>query len=181
MNRFLTQSDLSVLRALLAAEAPLPIHGLSHAAGVSVDAAATAIHHLAEAGCEIDRHPQHGHRLTDASIECWSDYIEAARMRRFGRRVLVYRRTASTQDVARHLIAGVAQPGDFDGYVIAADHQTAGRGRLGRTWHSRTGDQLLLTAIVADTPHPPDRLMLAAAVAVSRCVESFIGRSVELR
>jgi BirA family biotin operon repressor/biotin-[acetyl-CoA-carboxylase] ligase len=181
MNRLLSQDDLVVLRVLLHAEAPLSVHALSHAAEVSIETATAAISRLSDAGCRFDRHPQHGHKLLTTGIECWSDYLESADMLRFGRRVSVYRQTSSTQDAARRLIAGIAVAGQFDGHIIAADHQTAGRGRLGRTWLSQPGEQLLLTAIVADTPHPPDRLMLATAVAVSRCVERLRSRPVELR
>jgi len=181
MGRYLTDLDLSVLEAMLDAASPMPAYALSRTVHASPHAAAAAIERLTAAGCRFDHHPQHGSRLLETSLGCWSDFLECRRRRRFGRRTLVYRRTASTQEVARQLIAGAAESGDFDGYLVAADHQTAGRGRLGRTWRSRPGDQLLVTAIIADRPHPTDRLMLTAAVAVSRCVESFTGRPVELR
>ena len=43
--------------------------------------------------------------------------------------------TTSTNDAAKKW----AQEGAPDGAVVIADHQTAGRGRLGRTWHSPPG------------------------------------------
>jgi len=180
MTRYLESDDLDVLQALLEADQPLPAHALSRATHLPAAQVSTALTRLAHAGCALDRHPQHGTRLIEASLNCWSEYIES-RSHRFGRRTLVYRRTASTQDIARRLIAGAADPADFDGYLVTADHQTAGRGRLGRQWRSRPGDQLLLTAVLADRAHPTDRLMLAAAVAVSRCVETWLARPVELR
>jgi len=181
MSRYLSDLDLAVLATMLSHADPLPAHALGRAVNASPHDAAAAIERLAHAGCRFDHHPQHGSRLIDAALSCWSEFVESRRRRRFGRRTLVYRRTASTQDVARRLVAGAADPGDFDGYLVVADHQTAGRGRLGRTWQSRPGDQLLLTAVIADQPHPTDRLMLAAAVAVSRSIETFLPRPVELR
>ena len=159
----------------------MPIHALSHAAEVSIETATATIGRLSDAGCRFDRHPQHGQTLLTTGIECWSDYLESADLSRFGRRVSVYRQTSSTQDVARRLIAGTERTAELDGHIIVADHQTAGRGRLGRAWLSQPGEQLLLTAIVADAPHPPDRLMLATAVAVSQCMERLLSRPVELR
>lgn len=48
-----------------------------------------------------------------------------------GSRVIVYETTTSTNDCALRL--------GGDGTVIVAEAQTAGRGRHGRTWHSRPG------------------------------------------
>ena len=51
--------------------------------------------------------------------------------------------------------------------VAVADHQTAGRGRLGRTWEAPRGASLLLSVLL--TPSlPPGRLhLVTAAVALS--------------
>lgn len=52
-----------------------------------------------------------------------------------GREVIVYRETASTNDVVRHL----GESGCAEGTVVFAETQTAGRGRQGRTWYSSEG------------------------------------------
>ena len=53
------------------------------------------------------------------------------------------------------------------GCVAVADHQTAGRGRLGRTWEAPPGANLLCSVLLAPDL-PPERLHLAvAAVAVA--------------
>jgi BirA family biotin operon repressor/biotin-[acetyl-CoA-carboxylase] ligase len=61
---------------------------------------------------------------------------------------------ASTQDVARELPIGS---------VVVADHQSAGRGRLDRSWQSPPGTALLASFVVA--PHPV--LSLACGVAAA--------------
>ncbi len=50
-----------------------------------------------------------------------------------------------------------------DGTVFVADRQTAGRGRLGRTWHSAPGLGLWFTVALAGSP---EGLSFAAALAV---------------
>jgi len=61
---------------------------------------------------------------------------------------------SSTQDVARTLPIGS---------VVVADHQTAGRGRLDRSWESRRGGALLASFVL-----PPNPLLsLAAGVAAA--------------
>jgi BirA family biotin operon repressor/biotin-[acetyl-CoA-carboxylase] ligase len=72
---------------------------------------------------------------------------------------------ASTNDLASER----ARAGAPAGLVIAADAQTAGRGRLGRTWHSPAGDYLYLSILLrpalAPTEIPPLTLLVGGAVA----------------
>jgi BirA family biotin operon repressor/biotin-[acetyl-CoA-carboxylase] ligase len=72
----------------------------------------------------------------------------------------------STNDVARAW-AGEGAP---HGATVSADHQTAGRGRLGRSWTAAPGDSLAMSVVVR-VAWPPERVgwvALAAAVAVAR-------------
>ena len=77
----------------------------------------------------------------------------------------------STSDLAAERARGGAPAG----LVIAADAQTAGRGRLGRSWHSPAGDNLYLSLLVrparAAAEVPP--LTLLAGAAVARAVEAL--------
>lgn len=45
-------------------------------------------------------------------------------------------------------LAEAAAQGEVEGLVIAADHQTAGRGRLGRTWTAPPGSALLTSFLL---------------------------------
>ena len=62
---------------------------------------------------------------------------------RFGD-VRLLEETGSTMDVAVGLAAG----GAGEGLVVAADFQTAGRGRLDRSWEARPGDGLLVSVLL---------------------------------
>lgn len=63
------------------------------------------------------------------------------RTRRLGRTLVVRDATASTNDdVWDGLAAGAAE-----GFTVIADTQTAGRGRLGRRWHTAPGRSLALS------------------------------------
>ncbi len=69
------------------------------------------------------------------------------RTRRIGRCIEYVDSTTSTNDEAwQHVEAG-----DADGLVVFAEHQSAGRGRFGRTWHSPRGASLLCSVAVLDT------------------------------
>ena len=61
---------------------------------------------------------------------------------------------------------------DPEGALVVADHQTAGRGRLGRTWEDVPGRSLLVSVLLRpSTPMPiwPE-LSLVAGEAVARAV-----------
>ena len=75
-----------------------------------------------------------------------------------------------------------AADGAPDGSVIAADEQTAGRGRRGRRWHSPEGG-LYLSYIVRpiDTLPRPSLLTLAAGVAAARAILQVTGLRVRLK
>ena len=72
-----------------------------------------------------------------------------------------------------------ARAGAPEGLVAVADHQTAGRGRLGRTWAAPPGASLLASVLLR--PHlPPDSLhLVTAAVALAASDACRSGAGVE--
>lgn len=94
------------------------------------------------------------------------------RTKRFGRTLHVLQETTSTNHEATKL----AQQGAPDGTVLVAETQTAGKGRLGRSWYSPPGDNLYCSVILRN--QPADNLTgwlsvipLLSAVAVARAVQ----------
>ncbi len=72
---------------------------------------------------------------------------------------------------------------DPEGATVAAEHQTAGRGRLGRTWEDAPGKAILLSVLLRpDAPMPlwPE-LSLVAGNAVAAALRSETGLDVSLR
>ncbi|MBN2131809.1 MAG: biotin--[acetyl-CoA-carboxylase] ligase [Sedimentisphaerales bacterium] len=99
------------------------------------------------------------------------------RTRRIGRKVLVYDRTASTNDVA----AEYARNPDHDGLVVFAEEQTTGRGRNGAAWHSRHGDSLLFSVVLIDCKVKSELLPLTAAVAVADAIGQVGGHQARIK
>jgi len=77
----------------------------------------------------------------------------------------------STNDRAREL----AVTGAPHGTVVAAERQTAGRGRQGRTWSAPQGRALTLSVLVRLEPPELEALPLAVAVAVAEACEALAG------
>src|SRR5262245_49264776 len=69
-----------------------------------------------------------------------------------------------------------------EGALVVADHQTAGRGRLGRSWEAPAGTALLFSTLLKPPPerHVPE-LSLVAGIAVADTLERALGLSVQLK
>ncbi len=101
----------------------------------------------------------------------------------FGRRIHWLDTTTSTNDVAAHL-AGL---GAAEGTTVAADAQTAGRGRLGRTWFSPPGAGLYVSIVLRPSgdlstrSNPSAFLTLASGVAIAEGVRTSTGLPAEIK
>ncbi len=99
------------------------------------------------------------------------DLADALATERFGRPVRSFASCPSTNSEA----TAWARAGAPEGALVLTDHQTAGRGRLGRTWDDAEGQNLLLS-VVLRPPLPPSRLglvTLAGGVAVAEAVAAW--------
>lgn len=74
---------------------------------------------------------------------------------------------ADAMDLARH--------GAPEGVVVVADHQTAGRGRAGRTWSAPPGASLLTSVLLRPPAEVADGCTMAVALAASEAVEQVAG------
>jgi BirA family biotin operon repressor/biotin-[acetyl-CoA-carboxylase] ligase len=103
-----------------------------------------------------------------------ADRIKAAlKTRRIGRKILVYNRTSSTNDIA----AEYARNKGNDGLAVFAEEQTAGRGRAGSRWYSGRLDSILCSILLADCKLNGELLSLTCAVAVAES----IGKSAKIK
>lgn len=94
-------------------------------------------------------------------------------------RVVALAETGSTNDDALRLAAAGAPHGT----VVVADLQTAGRGRLGRTWWSESGTTLLASWVMRPA-EPPERwppITLACGVAAAEVLRRLSGLAVSLK
>lgn len=85
----------------------------------------------------------------------------------------------STNKTAKEL----ALSGADEGTVIVANAQTGGRGRLGRSFYSPAGTGLYFSIILRPDFAPNQNLLItpAAAVAVSRAIESVAGINTNIK
>jgi len=86
---------------------------------------------------------------------------------------------AELDSTNRHLL-DAARGGAPTGLVTVADLQTAGRGRLDRTWEATAGSSLLVSVLVP-TAGDPATVVMAAAVALARAVSEVAGVAAALK
>src|SRR5690348_11196658 len=89
---------------------------------------------------------------------------------------------ASTGSTNVDLLARLAaDPGTPEGQVLVAEEQTAGRGRLGRTWTSLPGASLTFSMLLRPASVPATRrgwLPLLTGVAVTSAIRAVTDGSV---
>src|SRR5437763_9636755 len=86
------------------------------------------------------------------------------------------RRLGELDSANRHALE-LARQGVPEGLVVVADHQTAGRGRLGRSWEAPPGSSLLMSVLLRPSL-APERLHLttvAVALAAADACEEVAG------
>ena len=111
--------------------------------------------------------------------------LSAAAARRAGLgRLLHTASTGSTNDD----LAVAARRGDRTPAVLVADHQTAGRGRLGRRWSDTaggaggsTGSLLASFRLPAPIAGAPDRAAAVSAAALAAAAQALAGSGAEVR
>ena len=85
--------------------------------------------------------------------------------------------TGSTNADAMEL----ARQGEPEGIVLVADHQTAGRGRAGRSWTAPSGAGLLVSVLLRPPVAVMDLCTMAVGVSAAEAVEAVAGFSPRLK
>lgn len=91
--------------------------------------------------------------------------------------VFWYPEIGSTNDRA----AALADRGADEGCLVLADAQTAGRGRLGRTWASPPGAGVYASVILRPAADVTPLVTLAAGVAIAEGIEAATGLAPRLK
>ncbi|HEY7745517.1 MAG TPA: HTH domain-containing protein, partial [Desulfuromonadales bacterium] len=118
---------------------------LSQSLGVSRTAVWKQVRQLRELGYTIEAVTSRGYRLAGTPDTLIPTEIQSGlETRRIGREVVYYETTDSTNLRAHDL----GEAGAAEGTVVIADRQTAGKGRLGRSWISPPGVNLYVSVLL---------------------------------
>ncbi|MFW6132948.1 MAG: biotin--[acetyl-CoA-carboxylase] ligase [Planctomycetota bacterium] len=144
---------------------------LASAAGVDRAGLDAALDELRRGGWKAACEPGRGVRLVRPVRPAAVLVERELHTRRVGRGVLCFDAVDSTNDVA----AAAAPQGDADGLCVLAEFQRRGRGRMGRSWVSPHGANLLMSVLLCDPLPPREALTVAAGLSVADGIEHVCG------
>jgi BirA family biotin operon repressor/biotin-[acetyl-CoA-carboxylase] ligase len=165
-----TSSAERILARLRASETPVSGEELAAALGISRAAVFKQVEALRGRGYAIDAEHAQGYVLRRTP-----DRLDATelgpQLTGTWRHVVWREEVDSTQRLAREL----AREGAPEGTIVIAEMQAAGRGRLGRTWHSPAGVNLYCSILLrpALAPAAVPQLALVVGLAVAETIESL--------
>lgn len=146
---------------------------ISERLGLSRTAIWKAVNALRQEGYEIEARAGMGYRLLSIPDVLTETEIRACLRRPDERKLICLDEIDSTNTCLRQM----ALEGAEDGTAVTAEYQTAGRGRMGRSFQSPKGKGIYLSVLFR--PHlPPERLMSVTALAglaVCDAVERICG------
>ncbi|MGH9244853.1 MAG: biotin--[acetyl-CoA-carboxylase] ligase [Acidimicrobiales bacterium] len=105
---------------------------------------------------------------------------DRARSRLAGTRFADIRWVSETGSTNADLMA-LAGDGAAEGIVLVADHQTAGRGRLGRQWVAPPGSGLLVSVLLRPPAAVAAVMTMAASTALAEAIDDVAGVPARLK
>lgn len=177
-----TDRRIDKLLGLLVDNATVVVSGakIARQVGVSRSAVWRWVGTLRGLGVRIKGHPKTGYQLETVPDILVPELLQPRlKGTPFGRRIHHFFKTDSTNAVALALAAD----GEPHGSLVIAEEQTAGRGRLGRAWHSEKMSGIYLSLILRPemTPQQAPLLTLVAGLAARDAVVQVTGLAVDLR
>lgn len=169
----------ALLRLFLQAEGVfLSGEELAGTLGISRTAVWKAVGRLREEGWPIESLPKRGYRLLPGADVLSEAGIRAC-LRHQELRLELYRSISSTNTVLKTR----AEQGEAAGLALIANEQTAGRGRMGRSFYSPAGSGVYLSVLYRPAVPAVDavRLTACAAVAAAETIEVLSGRQTQIK
>jgi BirA family biotin operon repressor/biotin-[acetyl-CoA-carboxylase] ligase len=148
--------------------------------GSRLDEVRADLDELERFGFVLERHPYRGVAYREPAHRLCPDQLEhELGTVRIGRRIAVWNRVASTNDLAARAAGSAAN----EGLVVLAEEQTSGRGRRGRSWLAPAGSSVLMSVLL----FPPGSLAevgwltALGAVAAAEVVSAWTGLDARIK
>ncbi len=173
-----TKND--VLRTLMEADGPVSGERLARRQGVSRNSVWKAIEQLRQEGYAIEAATNRGYRLSAAPNRVSQPEIEKyLTAKTIGARMELHDLLDSTNTRAKALAA----TGAPHGYLVVAESQSGGKGRMGRSFFSPEHSGVYITYVLRPQMLAEKAVMITsmAAVAVARAIEALADVDVKIK
>lgn len=170
----------NILKLLRESPGPLSGQEMAQRLGVSRNSVWKAVKKLREDGYEIGAGTNRGYTLASESSVFSAEAVRGRLTGPAASAVVEVRESVtSTNTVLKEL----AEQGSPESTVLIAEQQTAGKGRLGRSFASPRGTGLYMSILLRPRFSAEESLSIttAAAVAVAGAVKAVTGRSAQIK
>ena len=153
---------------------------ISQKLGVTRGAIWKIIKKLQAEGYEIESSTKKGYKLVvSPNITTPEEVKENLKTRYMGQTIYYEKEIDSTNQEAKKF----ARAGAEEGTLVIADKQTAGKGRLGRSWESPSGTGIWMSLILRPHLLPKDASQITLIVGLSLCeaIEEVTGLSTQIK
>lgn len=153
---------------------------ISEELGITRSAVWKHINSLKEEGYEIDSVRNKGYMLTSEPDSLDEEKIRSSlSVSNIGKRLITLKTVDSTNEEAKRL----AREGGAHGLIVAADSQTAGKGRFSRKWNSGPDGGLYFSLLLKPDLPPSDiaSITLSAGYAVCLAVREYTGLDAKIK
>ena len=146
---------------------------------VSRNAVWKTVEQLREEGYDISAIPNKGYRLITSGNTLSEAGITAHLKTENVFRLDVRKTVESTNTTLRGLVSGETH----EGYVVVAENQTSGKGRMGKSFYSPAGHGTYFSLLLRPGVRAEDAALIttAAAVAAARAIEEITGVHVGIK
>lgn len=152
----------------------LPGEWLSEILGIPVEAIKRHIKELKDEGYLINSSSKKGYNLSPTS-DILNLYEIGFNLgtKTLGKNILCFDSIDSTNNYAKK----IALEGCEDGTLVVTEEQTAGRGRLGRSWDSQNKKGIWMSVVLRPqiSPEKLNIITIATSVAVTRAIKKVTG------
>lgn len=150
--------------------------------GVSRNSVWKAINALKQEGYNIDGRQKRGYILSESDVLSVPEISRFLNKPEYGERIVIYDEIDSTNNAAKRYAAENSRSRVFD-RVFAAVTQTAGRGRLGRSFYSPPNSGLYISFLLHPNVTAESAVVLttAASVCVCEAIESVTGAETRIK
>ena len=177
-----TDRRIAALLTLLGENATIVISGarIAREVGMSRSTVWRWVERLRELGVKVKGHPRTGYFLERVPDILTPDMLrQRLKGNLFGKRVHHFFKTDSTNRIALEL-GHASEP---EGALVIAEEQTAGRGRIGRTWHSERATGIYATLLLRPklAPVQAPLLTMLAGLSARTAITEATGVTVDVK
>ncbi len=170
-----------VLRLLRESESYVSGQSICEQLNVSRTAVWKVVNGLRADGYEIDSVSNRGYKLVSApEVMSKAEIVSRLETEWLGRNFYYFDEIDSTNEFIKHL----PEEETVNGAVCVGDQQTAGKGRLGRTWISPKGSSIYMSYLVTNdvlSPRKAPMITLVAALATADAIKTLTGLEVGIK